>query len=145
MIATKANGTTIPFGTITGFAGIQTVVGLGLHDALTGGVLRFAGVLDTARPFISGDNLTIGVGVCKITEGGGPLGGIIGDAQALAFLDAAIGSTTLGPGTYYVSMWTVMPTGVPGSGTEFISTGGSTYARIAKTNNSTNWPAAAMV
>jgi hypothetical protein len=40
------------------------------------------------------------------------------------------------PATVYVALYTVIPTDASGSGTEV--TGGS-YARVAVTNNSTNW------
>lgn len=43
------------------------------------------------------------------------------------------------PGTVYVALYTAAPTDA-GGGTE--ATGGS-YARVAVTNNATNWPAAA--
>jgi len=42
------------------------------------------------------------------------------------------------PATVYVSLYTVTPTDASASGTEV--TGGS-YARVAVTNNATNWPA----
>lgn len=43
------------------------------------------------------------------------------------------------PGTVYVALYTVTPTDANASGTEV--TGGA-YARVAVTNNATNWPAA---
>jgi len=42
------------------------------------------------------------------------------------------------PATVYVALYTVTPTDASASGTEV--TGGS-YARVAVTNNATNWPA----
>jgi hypothetical protein len=53
-------------------------------------------------------------------------------------LDAWLGSTTLGPATVYIALFTAAPT-AGGGGTEV--TGGS-YARVAVTNNATNFPAA---
>jgi hypothetical protein len=140
-IATKVSGTSIAYAAITGFAGVQTVVGLALYDASTAGVLKWAGLLDVARPLAAGDSLTLAAGVFKVTKSG-TAGGVIGDAEALAELDSEFGAGS--PATYYFALMTAMPTG-SGGGTEFISTGGSTYVRIAKTNNTTNWPAAAMV
>lgn len=57
-------------------------------------------------------------------------------------LDAAFGdnrATALFPATYYIGLFTATPND-SGGGTE--CTGGS-YARVAVTNNSTNWPNAA--
>jgi hypothetical protein len=141
MIATKVSGTTIVYAAITGFTGVQTVIGLALYDAATAGVLKWAGLLDIARPMASGDSLTLAAGVFKVTKSG-TAGGVIGDAEALAELDSEFGAAS--PATYYFAMMTAMPTGA-GGGTEFISTGGSTYVRTAKTNNTTNFPNASMV
>lgn len=140
-IAEKANGVAVNFGTLSGHAGVITVVGFALYDAATVGVLRFAGLLDTSRPVVSGDSLSLAIGVLKITLAG-VSGGVIGNAAALANLDAELGATTLGPATYYAALMSAMPTGA-GGGTEFSAAG--TYVRIAITNNNTNWPAAAMV
>lgn len=55
-------------------------------------------------------------------------------------LDAVFGQTALPAiGTTYIALYTVIPTDVNAGGTEV--TGGS-YARVAFTNNTTNWPAA---
>lgn len=50
--------------------------------------------------------------------------------------DAALGAGYSKPGTVYIALYTAAPN-ADGGGTEV--TGGS-YARIAVTNNSTNWP-----
>lgn len=56
-------------------------------------------------------------------------------AKVLAYL---LGDTSYTPpGTVYIALYTVAPTNA-GGGTE--ATGGS-YARVAVTNNTTNWPA----
>lgn len=47
------------------------------------------------------------------------------------------GTAAAKPTTVYVALYTVLPTDASASGTEV--TGGS-YARVAVTNNSTNWP-----
>lgn len=54
-------------------------------------------------------------------------------------LDAAFGdnrATALFPATYYIALFTAAPTDA-GGGTEVA---GGAYARVAVTNNSTNWP-----
>ena len=59
--------------------------------------------------------------------------------EANRLQDASLGGATYTPvATYYVALMTSMPTAA-GGGTE--ATGGS-YARVAVTNNSTNFPAA---
>lgn len=140
-IATKVSGTSIAFPAITGTFGVQNVVGLAAYDAATSGVLKWAGLLDVARPMAPNDSLTLAAGVFKVTMGGAG-GGVIGDAEALANLDADFGSGT--PATYYFALMTAMPTG-SGGGTEFTLSGSSSYVRIAKTNNATNFPNASMV
>lgn len=55
-------------------------------------------------------------------------------------LDLVVGAQAFtAPVTLYVALYTVAPTATSASGTEV--TGGS-YARVAVTNNLTNWPAA---
>jgi len=63
--------------------------------------------------------------------------GFISDDEAEAFLDFRYGGGA--PATIYFALMTVAPT-PSGGGTEV--TGGS-YARVALTNNATNFPAAA--
>lgn len=56
-------------------------------------------------------------------------------------LDHVLGGTDYPrPATVYISAYTVAPTDA-GGGTE-VSTSGTAYARVAVTNNATNWPAA---
>ena len=63
-----------------------------------------------------------------------------GDYLEAKVLDAVFGQTALPAiGTTYIALYTVTPTAVNVGGTEV--TGGS-YARVAFTNNTTNWPAA---
>jgi hypothetical protein len=63
-----------------------------------------------------------------------------GDYLEAKVLDAVFGQTALPAiGTTYIALYTVIPTDVNAGGTEV--TGGS-YARVAFTNNTTNWPAA---
>lgn len=65
----------------------------------------------------------------------------LSDAQAEEILDALFGSTTIGPATWYVALYTTTVT--PGSAGTEVDTGVWTnYARVAVTNNSTNFPAA---
>jgi hypothetical protein len=66
--------------------------------------------------------------------------GSFGDYLEGKVLDAVFGQTALPAiGTTYIGLFTVIPTDVNAGGTEV--TGGS-YARVAFTNNTTNWPAA---
>lgn len=67
------------------------------------------------------------------------MAGLKGQGVANATLDAWLGSTTLGPATVYIALFTVAPTAA-GGGTEV---SGGAYARVAVTNNATNFPAAA--
>lgn len=63
------------------------------------------------------------------------------DFLELEVLDHVFGAATYTPpATLYVALYTVIPTDANASGTEV--TGGS-YARVAVTNNLTNFPAAA--
>ncbi len=55
-------------------------------------------------------------------------------------LDQVLGGTAwTPPATVYVALYTIIPTGANASGTEV---SGGSYARVAVTNNATNWPAA---
>ncbi len=66
--------------------------------------------------------------------------GSFGDFLELELLDHVFGAAAYtAPATLYVALYTVIPTDASASGTEV--TGGS-YARVAVTNNATNWPAA---
>lgn len=67
--------------------------------------------------------------------------GSFGDFLELELLDHVFGNAAYtAPATVHVALYTVTPTDASASGTEV--TGGS-YARVAVTNNATNWPAAA--
>lgn len=63
--------------------------------------------------------------------------GRMSDAVANAILDSLFGSGT--PATYYVGLSTTLPTN---TGTNVTEPSGGSYARVAVTNNSTNFPAA---
>jgi hypothetical protein len=66
--------------------------------------------------------------------------GSFADFLELELLDHVFGNAAYtAPATLYVALYTVTPTDASASGTEV--TGGS-YARVAVTNNATNWPAA---
>lgn len=66
--------------------------------------------------------------------------GSFGDYLENKVLDHVFGAAVYtAPATVYVALYTVIPTDANASGTEV--TGGS-YARVAVTNNATNWPAA---
>ncbi len=55
-------------------------------------------------------------------------------------LDHVLGATAYSaPATVYVALFTAAPTDA-GGGTEVSTGGGSSYARVAVTNNTTNWP-----
>lgn len=56
-----------------------------------------------------------------------------------AVLDVLGGTSITAPATVYIALFTASPTETGSGGTE--ATGGS-YARVAVTNNATNWPAA---
>lgn len=63
-----------------------------------------------------------------------------GDFEEAAVLNAVFGASALGAAaTHYAALYTVTPTDVSGSGTEV---SGGSYARVAITNNATNWPSA---
>ena len=67
--------------------------------------------------------------------------GSFSDFLELEVLDHVFGAAAYtAPATLYVALYTVTPTDASASGTEV--TGGS-YARVAVTNNATNFPAAA--
>ena len=61
------------------------------------------------------------------------------------YLEAALLNHTLGgtaftpPATIYVALFTAAPSD-SGGGTEVTTAGGTLYARVAVTNNTTNWP-----
>lgn len=64
--------------------------------------------------------------------------GSFGDYAEAKILDAIYGQTALPAiATTYIALYTVAPSDASASGTEV--TGGS-YARVAFTNNTTNWP-----
>lgn len=55
-------------------------------------------------------------------------------------LDHVLGATTYTPpATVYIALFTSAPTDA-GGGTEVTTAGGTLYARVAVTNNTTNWP-----
>jgi hypothetical protein len=67
----------------------------------------------------------------------GATGTALSDYLENALLDHVLGKTTYtGPTTTYPALYTVTP-GDAGGGTEVT---GGTYARVAVTNNTTNWP-----
>lgn len=66
------------------------------------------------------------------------------DTIANRVLDLLLGSshdTTATPATVYVALITTAPSDANGTG--IVEVSGSAYARVAVTNNSTNWPNAA--
>lgn len=66
--------------------------------------------------------------------------GSFGDYLEAELLDHVFGAAAYSaPATVYVALYTATPGDASASGTEV--TGGS-YARVAVTNNATNWPAA---
>lgn len=138
--ATKANGTAVSFGnpTFTG-GGTITVTHVVLKSS---GTVRFVAPLSPNRTFYSGDGANFPIGTLLFTLAGTG-GAIICDNEAKATLDAWLGSTTLGPATYTVHLYSAAPAQDGTGGTEFPATG--TYASVSVTNDATNFPAASMV
>lgn len=67
--------------------------------------------------------------------------GRLSDADANNVLDTRFGAVaSTAPATYYVGLSTTVPTN---TGTNVTEPAGNGYARVAVTNNTTNWPAAA--
>ena len=65
--------------------------------------------------------------------------GSFGDTFEAKVLDLLFGQTAIAAiGTTYVALYTATPTDANASGTEV---SGGSYARVAVTNNTTNWPA----
>ena len=66
------------------------------------------------------------------------MSGFKGDGTCNETLDSWLGNPGLGPGTVYLAIFTAAPTAA-GGGTEVSASG---YARVAVTNNTTNFPSA---
>ncbi len=67
--------------------------------------------------------------------------GFLSDNDANNMLDARFGAVaSSAPATYYVGLSTTTPTN---TGSNITEPSGNAYARVAVTNNTTNWPAAA--
>jgi hypothetical protein len=67
--------------------------------------------------------------------------GRLSDADANNMLDSRFGLVAVAaPATYYVGLSTTLPTN---TGTNVTEPSGGSYARVAVTNNATNFPAAA--
>lgn len=126
----------VNFGTITGFVGTQTVAAMGFYSASSGGTLHGAGPLGSPISLNDGDTINFAIDAIKIKQKGGT-GSVIGDGDAKAFLDLRYGSGS--PATLYAALLIAIPSGDGTGGTEFT---GGTYARIAVTNNATNFPPA---
>jgi len=139
MIATKKCATAINFGTLTGLSSTQIVAAFAWFDASSGGNVKGAGALGAPVPVNEGDAIVFSAnGVVMRFTGGS--GSVAGDQDSLDSLDNIYGSGT--PATLYAAMMTTIPDGDGTGGVEFA---GGTYARVAKTNNSTNFPAATMI
>lgn len=66
--------------------------------------------------------------------------GSLSDYEEAKILDAVFGATALpAVATHYIALYTATPGDASASGTEV---SGGSYARVAFTNNGTNWPAA---
>lgn len=143
--ATTKLATALNFGTLSGHTGTIQVSHIALYDAATAGVLkawaRVGGTTPYTIPVSPGSALNFPANTLSFRVIGGNGSGI-GDALALAIADAVFGHTTLGPGTFYAALMSAPPTGA-GGGTEFSNAG--TYVRIAITNNTTNFPGAALI
>jgi len=62
------------------------------------------------------------------------------DVYADAVLDSLLGTTGIFPATVYIGLLTAAPNS---DGTGVVEPLGNAYARVAVTNDATNWPAAA--
>lgn len=123
----KSNGTDILIGTPTG-GGWGTVVGFGLYDASSGG--NFLGYYDLGTPknCVAGKRVKILAGQMTLSTSGAWVAASLGNKV----LDHLLGGPDYTPSAtlYY---------GLLASATELTGNG---YARIAVTNNTTNFPAA---
>lgn len=137
--ATKLVHIAVNWGSITGYSGTKTVAGLGFYTASTAGTLIGAGPLGASVPLNDPDAINFAIDAIKMKIKGGS-GSVIGDQWAKDILDAKFGSGS--PATVYAALLLTLPLGDGTGGTEF---SGGTYARIAVTNNNTNFPAATMV
>lgn len=143
--ATTKLATVLNFGTLSGHTGTIQVSHVALYDAATVGVLkavaRVGGTSPYTIPISPGSSLSFPINslVFRVL---GANGGVVGDALALAIADAIFGHTTLGPATFYAALMSASPAG-SGGGTEFSAAG--TYVRISITNNTTNFPGAALI
>lgn len=137
-IATKFCAALVDFGVLTGHTGTINVIAIGWYSASSGGTYYGAGSTGVTIPVNSGDAISFAINAITIKLRGA-IGSDVNNTDALAFLDNRYGSGS--PGTLYAALFSVLPTNGSG-GTEFV---GGTYARIAITNNNTNFPAASMV
>lgn len=131
--ASKSNGTLISFAAATGSWG--TVTHWGIFDASSGGNLLAWGAMDSSQAVASGDTASFAIGALVINMADT----VFGDTWRNAVLNLAFGGTSYArPATVYAALFTASPTSA-GGGTEVY---GGSYARVAVTNNSTNFPSA---
>jgi len=136
---TKKCASAINFGTLSGFTGTKIVAAVAFYNSATSGTFYGGGPVGTSIPINSGDGLNFAVNAVTIIFKGAT-GSLIGDQDGLDFLDNRYGSGS--PATLYAALIITLPDGDDGSIVEF---SGGTYARVAITNNATNFPAATMV
>lgn len=132
----KANGIALTFPTASG-AGWGTVTHFGIFDAASGGNLLAWAALTSSRAVASGDDSNFAINALTLTFTSSGLA--FGDNARNGLLNLAFGGTSYSrPSTLYVGAFTSAQSSPSGGGTEV--TGGS-YARVAVTNNPTNFPA----
>lgn len=136
---TKKCATLVDFGSITGYVGTKNVTAVGFFSASSAGTLYGAGPTGTTIPLNSPDAISFAANTITIVIRGGT-GSVIGDAEGLTFLDGRYGSGS--PATIYAGL---IITVVDGDDTAIVEFSGGTYARVAITNNNTNFPAASML
>jgi hypothetical protein len=133
----KANGAAFTFPTV-GATAWGVITHFGIFDAATGGNLLAWAALTTSRTLATGDTSSFAIGALTVSLTSSGLA--LGDNSRNGLLNLAFGGAAYTrPTTLYAGAFTSPQTSPTGGGTEV--TGGS-YARVAVTNNATNFPAA---
>lgn len=131
---TKQNGNAINWGTLTNTAIVAVAVAE--YDAITGGNLLF--IYDLTVPVTVGASQPFQIPSSGLTQGW-TTGCAYSTYLRDALNDLVHGATSwTTPTTTYFTLMTVMSSLAGTGGTEVSA---ADYARIALTNNSTNWPA----
>lgn len=131
----KSNATDVTYPTATASWG--TIVAVAIVDAASGGnMLAYGSITSTA--ITSGDVLKHAAGDVDIT-----FDGEISNYASNLILDVLFGGSTFTPPSTYVGATTVSVTNSM-TGSTVTEPSGNAYARVAVTNNLTNWPAASL-